>query len=773
MIDDTQTQEPEGANDGALALPELPERPRGNLLPLLTSEKDAEWLKREVKDAMEDVKQAHDSRREYMDKRARHLKLYGGDIGKMKLPGDEIPMPFQPVIPKAVFKIHGHMLDQVCPATGDIVQAMVGDFSDEPRQGRVVKFQNWDIRKHMPNFRNSHSNSLTDWLISGSAFRYQGRDLFEEKNVDEDLSVDEFLVPYTAKSVDPEMKDVPWYAIMTWLPRRKLEDLQARGEFSNVTQKGLIDKEAKPLFGEDAAPNAERQQSETDSKVKEASDHLTGIEEPQGGRRERKILRIYKWSRLPDAVSDGAYHAVILTVDEKTQRPLQLILREEEDPEDAARFEREKKAWETTANNLLGQYQKAIQESMSMAEMAGVPAPEMPPRPELPDPPLPPKTKPTWPVVHFRLFPNPNGFYGLGIATLLEGNAELANELSGEFMVSARLANLSTGLLAKGTKLKKGDRPAAPGTWFETEIEPELLKNSVYQVQHQPPNVALIQFVKDLANTPDEMVVDTGLLGGESGGSHETARGLIERRSLATKVLSVISSYYQDAMKWCLKHLAQLNALYVTDEEYCAVVFPDKKVPEPGIARAELTEDWDITLTADQRKDSPDEQMNKAVGLMQLFSKTPFAQNPQFMGALAKDVLVKAERPDLVQIIDKMMQPPPPPSPMSQEDENAGFVQEKDHPVLDDDDHFDHMNKMGEFEGSPIHGQMSSTGKQLFERHKRGHLSRVSLILQKTGAMGAPSAPGEGNGYNLSDLSGGGEGMAGGPGDAGGPGPAP
>ncbi|MGF2076124.1 hypothetical protein, partial [Enterococcus casseliflavus] len=53
---------------------------------------------------------------------------------------------------------------------------------------------------------------------------------------------------------------------------------------------------------------------------------------------------------------------------------------------------------------------------------------------------------------------------------------------------------------------------------------------------------------------------------------------------------------------------------------------------------------------------------------------------------------------DLVRRYPAVIPPPEPPSPMSQEEENAGFLAEQDHEVLPDDDDALHLAKMEEFE---------------------------------------------------------------------------
>ena len=101
---------------------------------------------------------------------------------------------------------------------------------------------------------------------------------------------------------------------------------------------------------------------------------------------------------------------------------------------------------------------------------------------------------------------------------------------------------------------------------------------------------------------------------------------------------------------------------------------------------------------------------------------SPIAQqDPNIQLAALKKALRALKATDLASQLPNNIPAPPPPSPMNQVDENAGFMNEKDHPVLPDDDHVDHLTRMDEVEKSPLFATYSPTAKQIHKRHRQGH----------------------------------------------------
>jgi hypothetical protein len=93
-------------------------------------------------------------------------------------------------------------------------------------------------------------------------------------------------------------------------------------------------------------------------------------------------------------------------------------------------------------------------------------------------------------------------------------------------------------------------------------------------------------------------------------------------------------------------------------------VDPFKQVPEATrtpISRMDYLQDVDITITADPRMASQPQRFQEALQAWNLANSSPlFAQNPALMMAVAKNLFVAMDRPDLVAAL---MTPPPPPPP--------------------------------------------------------------------------------------------------------------
>ena len=729
-----------------------------NILPLLLKNKP-DWTDKLAKKVISDAKDDDESRAEFMKHHANQLKLIAGVIPNLGYPAQGAKAPHIMLMTKSILHSWARICDQVIPAKGDIAKVAPVGPKDGPRSIRVERHMNWQIRHRIPEWATSQQVTILGWLIGGSRFRHYRWDPIEQKPAVDDVPMDDVIVSYSEKDDHPLMKSVERVTRVLRLARWELEIYEKRGHYSNL--KALFPEEGQDETGSttdgDTLPSSS---GDKDSPVREAADKIQGLEAPTKKTKtsKREIYEQYFMLKFPDDLGvpglDGETKPVAFAVDREKKIPLGVTIREEPDPIDQARFD--------------AQLQAATQAAMNQPMMAPVSDGAEPATSTI-KPPKPVRMQRVNSMIHFRLFPNPSGFYGMGLGSLLESSNELANVLAAEYMLSAKFYNMFCGFLARDTKQKDGDVQMSHGKFIRTDLDAELLDKGIKVMEGRPPAEALMKIVEKLEENA-EIGASVDVLSGEKGASNETARGMMIRNSQAMALISVMTRLYLEPLKYELKLIAHGNSIYLDEAEY----FPfAQDIPgQPGkqqismekVFRADYVEDVHIEFTADARMISKPERISDAKDVVTMSLGIPMlAQNPMFMRFAIEQVFIASEMPQYIAAMGPPPAPPPPPTPQSQDVENEGFFNEKDHPVLPDDNHFLHMHKIDQLKKSPLFEKMSSTGKQLLDRHERGHAGalyrQIQALQEETGvdihAMAAQGAnAGMGPGRNGPGIQG-------------------
>jgi hypothetical protein len=696
-----------------------------NILPLLVKAKP-DWIAKEAARVVKSAKEDDESRDDYKKRYAEILKLYASARRTFGYPAQGALAPHIAIMTKAILHLWARIFDQVIPAKGDIVKGFPLGPNDMPRAQRVEKHMNWQLRNRMADWTTSIMFTILSWLLAGSTFRYYRWDPINKIHVIDQLPFDDVIVSYTESDTSPLMKNVERITIVRRMPRWEMEKYAELGFFSNLN-------DIFPADGDESGSTSDGDTSPSmdydDSPVRKASDDLQGVEPPRkkGKYAKREILEQHTFLKFPDGIGvnglDGQTKPVIITVDKKTKKPVSVTIREEPDPIDQERFNQETAA-----------HEQAMSAPPPMPP-PGMPPEMAPPPPELPPTPAPVRMQTVYRVIHYGLFPNPDGFYRLGVGSLLESSNELANVLAGEFVLSAKFANMVTGIMARGTKESKGDLQLTHGKIIQSDMEPELMKDAVKFFEFHPPVQALMEMVEKLENN-SEIAASADILSGEKGSSNETAKGTSIRDANAKALISVMTRIFLDPLKYELKLVAHGNSIYLDAVEY----FPfTQLIPGPDgqqvttqeqIGRQDYVEDVHLEFTADARMTSKPERISDARESLTLILQSPLQENVQLVDFAFRKLFTVSEGFDYLAKMGPPPQPPPPPTPQSQVTENAGFFNEKDHPVFPDDNHMAHLHEIDKLKNSPLYEHLSSTGKQLVDRHQRAHVAQFYLQAQ-------------------------------------------
>lgn len=686
-----------------------------------------EFLTEQGRKLIRRVKADDESRADWLKAREDELKLYAGMPDTLKSGG---LAPHDPISTRTELQIWSRAWDQLFPAKGTLMQVQANGPADEEAAARREKFMNWQLRHRVPNWVMSHSQTVLAYVQSGSAFRERSYNPHLRITEFTHLTADDVIVSYTRQDLDPLMRSVPRVTRVLRLFRWEIEE---------KADSGMFDADAAAAIYADDAPSAEAS-SEEESGFHEQGIKIDGVEPPSAIMAKsddkdllpRVLYRSQTWLKLP---GQDRMKPVVFTVDRKTGIPLSLTIREDDDPFDVARYERDMQAWQAEAQNIAAQYQQQVMQHQQLVAN-GVPA-EPPAQPQPPPEPAPPRKRTLYNMIHYRLFPNPAGFYGIGVGYLLKNPNLLINKLELEFLQSARMANTKGGWLPNGAMGKRtGPIEIEMGKYHQTELEPEQMVG-IKDFNFSPPADGLWKFIEKTREDCSTLVADVDTMSGEAGPTNETRAAAQMRQGNAMALVGIIARLYQEPLKEEVKLLAHDNRTFMDDMETFFLSETTMDGAQQGgqetVNRSDFKDEFDFTFTADQRMQTQPERVQTVSGLIQQMGTVPaVAQNPAVGGPLYHAMLVELframDKPEFEKALGPAPQPPsppPPPSPMDQTDENQGFFNGQDHPVLVDDDDEDHLKKIAVLRASPYFASLSATGKQLLDRHEQAHVGQL------------------------------------------------
>lgn len=662
-----------------------------NLVPQITDENERRKIASKVwKDYDRDFR----SSERYREKRASILKLFVGMMPPSQDDGAQIHFS---VIAKAVIRIHARIYDQQFPSNGEFFGVRPTDATDLERSVRVAKHLNWQILHQIPEYVPNHDALIMQWLLYGSAFSYVYWGAVKNRPCHEVCATEDIILPYKRKSTDPSLADMPRITRVLRLQRHELEAEADSGYYDKESVEKLLEKM------DAGAGGNQGEESQKSSSVQEVTDKAAGVEKPEEQEDDspRVLLEQHRWLMLP---GEKRSRPVIVTIDRETKILLQVRLREDEDPEDRARFNREQDANNAQYAAAMMQYQADIaayemamteppmmgmetatplpmqgEETMTAPPMQGDTAstgPMLPPPipPEPPPPPNPVKMVPVHFFTHYVCIPNPEGVYGYGIGFLLEGQNMVADTIASQYVDAGTLANTPTFVFSRQAKLGRGEFRIRPGHGTQTDLNPQDLDKGIKVLDFKHPNPGMMNVVKDQQQDADDVSGAGDILSGEVGGSNETATTTQIRISQALAAITIENKRYTRARTSEGQKIARLNSVYLEDEAYFPVIDPFKRLPptEPGaelmpvveessVARRDYMEDVDITITADPRMASQPQRVQEAINALQLILSGPAAMNPVLVSAAYRNLFVAMDRPELVAALG--MAPPVPMGP--------------------------------------------------------------------------------------------------------------
>jgi hypothetical protein len=498
-------------------------------------------------------------------------------------------------------------------------------------------------------------------------------DTAKKRNCHEILTSDEFVIPYTMVSVEPDMSDLPYKMQVLRYHRHELQKM--RGIWENVD--AVLKNKPAPW---DDTP---------DTPLRDAAAEATKIEVPDGQRFDPyKLIQYEGWTdQLPNQLDD---RYVKIIVDYQTHNVLHLSIHEEEDWQDRMRYDqqmselmtyREQKTMfeEVTA-------QMAEQEAMSIGTMEAVTAGEMekaqasvdldnlrmtplPPAPMPPtwmDDPADPdelpvdiKRVPIHMYAHAVCIEPIVGTHGLSYGRMLADLNRCANVALSQFIDAATLGNCWGGLASDDFD-SNGKLEISPGKINKIKgMSGDDIRKAFVELKPAPANPQLIEVVKMCAEMSQAAVQAPDVLSGEEGKSGETYRGHSARIEQATIQLGVIARNFANFYEQILKNNAKLNSIYLPEQEIINIsAKPGTGVDPLTVRRDMYKRNYSVEIRSDLRFTSMAQRVAEADEVTALVTNNPLlAMNPALTYQAVKESFVTRQKQDMVQY----MGPPPPP----------------------------------------------------------------------------------------------------------------
>lgn len=625
-----------------------------------------------------DFDDAWEGSRRYRERMADDYLLFTGDLPPKEYPYKNAANPHIPVMLENATRLVFRASSELFGDWGGFFGVTPIGPDDETTADILSKHGNWQFRNQITDFKRQMHRAMLLFFVQGDVTCQSYRDPIRQCNRHDILTCDEFVVPYTMVSTEPDYSDLPYYCKVLNYHRHELQGM--RDIWYDVDKVLKVD----ATWGADP-----------DSPLASATAESHGVDEPETSKRAPyKLIHFEGWLDGIPKQSDDRFVKII--IDYATLHVLHMSFHEEEDWQDKLRYKRELGELEqylAVSTDYKAQTQaladkEADLDSISMSEVTPdvdkaharaaldqLRLANLPPAPSPPswmmdpdDPtemPKPSRKVPIRMFAHGVCIEPLTGVLGLGYGRILADTNRVANVTTSQFIDAAHLAN-SGSIITPANFEFEGAFEVRPGKHNKVKgMSGGEIRDSIVQLTFPPANPQLLEFAQWATSFAQSAVQAPDVLSGESGKSGETFRGINSRIEQATKQLSVVTRKFADFCEQILKNNAKLNAVYLAEEEMVNITDPATLQASPiRVTREMYDRDYRVEFRSDLRFTSQAQRISEADEILQMPAVNPMLQtNMAFMYAATKRALEARGRHDMVPLLG----PPPPPPQMPME----------------------------------------------------------------------------------------------------------
>jgi hypothetical protein len=648
-----------------------------NLVPIFLEHPEGEDILRKIADRVKtDFDDDWESTEEHRERRADTWKLFSGQLDPKDFPWTDCANGNIPIVLENISRLSARVYAEIFGSTKNVFGVLPVGPDDEEIARLLTHHGNWQLRNQIPDFFNQQHRGILMFFLWGDVVCHSTYDLERGQNHHEMLTCDEFVVPYTFVSTQPDFSDCPHRTRIRYMQAHQIE--RERGIWNDIDR--ILDRV--PSYDDDP-----------DAKFAESVREGNAIILPSGGSAAPyKLLEYEGWLPLPSQTRERFCRVVL---DPHTMTIALLEIREEPNWEERIRFENETAEFdryveEKEAFDAGQDLERQTQEQMEadpnllpeqkqeiLATVASFGAPPAPPQPpmwmenpeDLEERPRPMRKSPVHMYSHGRCIDNLAGSLGLGLGDIEAMYNVGANTMFNQWVDGATLANCNTLLAHENIEFDDPTEMAPGKIMMVSGVEPGEMANGIMPMPRSPANPQLLEGVKMFEEWGQSAIQAPSVMSGEAGKSGETARGLTARIEQATKQTSVSAGRYADFLKQQLKNNAKLNSIFMPNEQFFAVNDHMGGREMLRIAKSAYRPNYAVEILSNLKFTPQQQKQMDADKVLQAVMGIPHtAQNPaiiydaivQFFEANEQEAMIpKLGRPP--QPPQDFMPPPPPP----------------------------------------------------------------------------------------------------------------
>ncbi len=249
----------------------------------------------------------------------------------------------------------------------------------------------------------------------------------------------------------------------------------------------------------------------------------------------------------------------------------------------------------------------------------------------------------------FDFVPNPDGsFYSMGFGMLLGPINESINTLINQLVDAGSLANLQSGFIGKGLRLKTGEQRFRPGEWKPVNATGDDLRKQIVPLPAKDPSDTLLQLMQILVTAGKELASVAEIFVGKMPGQNTPATTTMAAVEQGMKVFTAVYKRIYRSLESEFKKIFALNKEYLDPNTYVAVI--DAPVGPDDFDN----EAYDICPGADPNAVSQQEKLMKAQALLEMLPVLPGLLDPI---EVVRRVLEAQEQPNPEKLFSQAVQP--------------------------------------------------------------------------------------------------------------------
>lgn len=213
----------------------------------------------------------------------------------------------------------------------------------------------------------------------------------------------------------------------------------------------------------------------------------------------------------------------------------------------------------------------------------------------------------------YDFIPNPDGgFYSIGFGHLLGPLNEAVNSLMNQLIDAGTLANLQSGFIGKGLRLRMGETRLQPGEWRAVNSTGDDLRKQIVPLPMKEPSNVLFQLMGSLVTAGKELASVAEIFVGKMPGQNTPATTTMATIEQGMKVFTAVYKRVYRSLESEFKKLFRLNEVYLDYDTYVNVL--DINVNPTDFD----SNGYDVCPAADPAAISQTEKLVKAQALMEL-----------------------------------------------------------------------------------------------------------------------------------------------------------